>query len=592
MMKGMELNKHFFLLWVLLLSCTQGLFAQSFEARCNSTVVSVGQPFEVSFNLVNAQAKSFKPPSLVGFSQVGTTSSSGTSVVNGRASTIFTTSISLVANREGSFKIGAAEVITKNGKVLRTKPITIKVVPAAQSPMDNLPAQLSGKVFVRTEVSNENPVVGEQVTVDIKIYTMIDIEQIEIIKEPAFDNLFSHYVRSYNGPKSQEVVQGETYTTKVLRRIVVFPSKSGIVMVEPAMVDIGVPVNGGGSMFNPFYQLASYTLKSLPVELNVKSLDGVPAGYSGMVGNFIMMAHVDKNEISSDDVVQLKVRVRGQGDMKQLLAPDLGVNEKYFDQFEPNSNEEIREANGLLGGTKDFDYVLTPKVTGSFEINPRFTYFDIQKRKFVTIDTTIQIKISKGKLNLPTTKELDEQLAARRNATPVIEDKDLLSFKAPQRTAVFQAEKTLFWGSFVFWIFALIPLVGLGGVYYKKSLIEKLEAVPESVRKKQYAGSEASRRLGQAKQHMEKSDAKAFYNEISKALLGFMADKFSIPTIELTKKNVRQKLQEEALSEDKIENLMQILHTCDMALFAGMTGGESMLKVYQDSEELIKLMEA
>jgi len=562
----------------------------SFKAVCKQKEVAVGQRFEVSFRVENAQYRKFSPPSLTGFDILGTTKGSRTVFANGRSSVVNSITYTLSPKRQGTFRIGKAEIITSKGKVLRSKPIKIKVLSASQAPKDNLSRELAGKVFLRTEISNPTPVVGEQVTIDIKVYTQIDIEQLEIVKEPSFESLFSHYVRSYNGPKGQERINGKEYTTKVLRRIVVFPSKSGTVVVEPAMVDIGVPVNGGNSLFNPFYQLATYSIKSTPVELEVQALDGAPAGFSGMVGNFQMQAHVPETNIQSDEVIQLKIRMVGEGDIKQLLPPDLGVNKKYFDQFEPNSKEDIREGGGLLGGIKTFDYVLTPKAIGEFSIQPKFVYFDAKKKKFVTLDTLIPIKITKGKIDLPTTAELDKMQANAYNGEQK-EEAELLTYGEPQKEAVFQQKRQPFLGTLPFWLLALVPFLAMGGAFYYKKQLEQQAAIPVSERKKQNAASEASKRLQAANEQMNTGDAKAFYNEISKALLGFVSDKYNIPTVQLTKDNVKQRLSQQEIAKEKIDNLLAILQTCEMALFAGLSNTDAMQKVYSDSEELIKLME-
>lgn len=562
----------------------------SFKVICNQKEVAVGQRFEVAFQLKNAKERSFTPPSITGFQSLGTSQGYSTSFANGQSNVISTITYTLLAKREGTFKIGTAEVLTTKGDVLRTKPVTIKVVAASKAPKNNLDAAVDGKMFLKTIVNDTTPIVGTQVTVDIKIYTAINIEQIEIRRQPSFKDFFSHHVRSFNAPKEQEVIDGQTYTTMVLRRLVVFPSKSGELIIDPAMVQVAVPVNGDASLFNPFYKLKTYSLSSDPVKLQVRALDGAPAGFSGLVGKFRLLAHVNNNAIKSDDVIQLQLKVEGKGDIKQVLAPNLGVNEKYFDQFAPNSNEELMEINGVLGGSKSFEYVLTPKVVGNFTIQPKFIYFDPQKKKFVTLDTTIQINIKKGKNNLPTITELDAM--DNSNTANAVPTADKLELGPPLATAQFMQMPRPFWGTTLFWILTLLPFLALGGVYYQKNKLDNQAAIPDSVIKQQQAASEASKRLQKAKKLLDNKDAKGFYNEISKALLGFVADKYNISTVELTKNNVKQLLQKQQLGADKIDILLQILQTSEMALFAGMTNEEAMQQVYTDTTALIKIMEA
>ncbi|MBL4648143.1 MAG: protein BatD [Aureispira sp.] len=558
----------------------------SFEAICNSREVLVGNPFEVTFQLKNAKVKKIEPPSFNGLQAQGPNIGQSFSYINGRSSTNESYSYYVVANKPGTYKIGSAKVITHKGKTLKSKPLIVKIV---DRPSTDDNSSLAGRVFLRTELSSTNVVVGEQVTVDIRIYTQVGIEQTEMVKEPAFENMYSHYLRSFANRPEILVVEGSRYHTQIIRRIVVFPSKPGVVVIEPAIIKIGIASNPGGGMFNPF-SLESYTIKSLPVELNVSELGGAVSGFSGAVGNYQMQIHVSKNKITSDDVVELTMRIRGQGDIKQVLTPNIGVDKKYFDQFKPNINEDIREGGGLLGGVKEFQYVLTPKATGTFTVHPKFTYFNSKEKKFITIDTIITIDIAPGKNKLPTKAER----AAAGDAPLVveaIEPEDLIEFKAPLKNAQFtKGKQGFFLGSFLFWVVTILPFLGLiAFLQWKKKQVD-LNNISDWERKRNNAGSEASLRLKVAKMALDQGASKLFFNEISKALLGFVSDKYNIPTVELTKDNVRQKLAAQNLAAEKIDSLVSILQTSEMALFAGLSNNESMGKVYQESTDLIQLL--
>lgn len=558
----------------------------SFEAVCNAREVLVGNPFEVTFQLKNAKVKKIEPPNFNGLEAQGPNIGQSFSYVNGRSSTNESYSYYVVANKPGTYKIGTAKVITNKGKTLKSKPLVVKIV---DRPTTDDNSDLAGKVFLRTELSNTDAVVGEQVTVDIRIYTQVGIEQTEMVKEPTFENMYSHYLRSFADRPEIVVVEGDQYYTQIIRRIVVFPSKPGVIIVEPAIINIGIAANRGGGLFNPF-ALESYTIKSLPVELNVKELGGVASGFSGAVGNYRMQAHVSKNKITSDDVVELTMRIRGQGDIKQVLTPNIGVNKKYFDQFKPNINEDIREGGGLLGGVKEFQYVLTPKATGQFTVNPKFIYFDAKEKKFITIDTTITIDVIPGNSKLPTKAERD---AAGDGSLVVdaIKTENLMDLKAPLKTTQFTKEKQHFFlGSTLFWGFTLLPFIGLLAFLQWKKKQDELGNISDWERKRNNAGSEASMRLQAAKKALDQNDSKLFFNEISKALLGFVSDQYNIPTVELTKDNVRQKLAAQDIAAEKIDSLVSILQTSEMALFAGLSNSESMEKVYQESTHLIQLM--
>ena len=562
----------------------------SFEAICNAQEVLEGNPFEVTFQLNNATIKKFDPPAFNGLQAQGPNVGQSISYINGSSSSSQTYTYYVVANKPGTYKINPATVITGAGKALRTKPITVKVLKASSQPQNDNNAALAGKVFLRTELSNTDAVVGEQITVDIRIYTQIGIEQTELIKEPTFENVFSHYLSSFNDQAKIVVIEGEQYITQILRRIVVFPSKAGTIVVEPAIVDIGVASNKGRSLFNPFY-LEKHTLKTLPVELNVKDLGGAATGFTGAVGAYTMQAHVENNNLTADDVVEITLQIRGKGDIKQVAPPSLGTNAKYFDQFDPNINEDIREGGGFLGGFKEFQYVLTPKATGSFTVTPTFTFFDPQKKRFVTIDTTINITIAKGNNSLPTKEEVDANKTVKETVKDA-EQENLLSFNAPVTAAqLVPRQQSPFLGSILFWFLAILPFIGLLGFTKWHEQQTAKANIPVAEHKRNNAQSQAAIRLQQAKAYLDQKDATSFYKEIANALLGFVSDKYNIPNVELTKDNVRQQLAQKQLSAEKIDSLVNILQTAEMAVFAGMADNASMEKIYQESTALIQVME-
>lgn len=556
----------------------------SFEAICNAEEVLIGNPFEVSFQLRNAEIKRLEPPSFNGFQAQGPSTSQSISYINGRSSSQQSYSYYLLTNKPGTYKIGSATVITKDGKSFKSEPITVKVVEKSSSANGS---GLGNKVFLRVELSNSEAVVGEQVMVDIRIYTQVGIEHTELLKEPVFENMYSYYLRNFEDKAKVVVVNGQQYITQILRRIVVFPSKSGTINIDPAIIEIGVSSTQGHGLFNPF-SVVSYTLQSPETKLNVRDLDSAPNDYAGVVGKYTMMAHANKNTITSDNVLELTIRVQGEGDIKQVPPPSLGIDKKYFEEFKPTINEEVREGFGLLGGLKEFQYVLTPRATGDFAIQPKFVYFDSHQKRFVTIDTTIFIKVTKGSIPLPTKAERD----AMKEEIVIDEQEENeekpLEFNAPLTTAQFVSKNASpFLGSIVFWILSVLPFCALGVFFVWKKKEEEKENIPAPERKRNNASSEAAIRLQNAKKELEQGRSKEFYSEISKALLGFVSDKFNIPLVDLTKENMRQKLIAQNIDNQKIDTLVSILQNCEMAVFAGLTTNSSMEKVYHETTALL-----
>jgi hypothetical protein len=556
----------------------------SFEASSSTRETITGEPFEVSFRLTDARARKFDPPIFNGLEVQGPSQSSSYASINGITTISEVYSYYVVAQKPGTYYIESAKVITQKGESYRSQPLTIKVKQAKRSPNP-----LEGKAFVRAIVNKEKAVVGEQVTLDYKIYTQVRVEQQQLLNYPSFDNAYVYDLSNYIADGEIVKVNGKEYYSRSLRRTAIFPSESGKIIIEPIGIAIGVPAERAGP-FSP-YRLRQYKLYSDSVVIDVRQLDGSPAGFDGAIGQYQLQAHLNKSTINSDEVVQLSIRVQGTGNIKNVLPPKLQINERYFDKFAPTVDEKLLVVQGLQGGIKTFEYVFTPKALGEFTIRPRLVYFDGELKRFVKLDTTLQIVVQQGSLALPTKAERDTAqsaaaIVAAENAAQA------LQYQAPvPLKSLHPKTKPAFWGSALFWLLLFLPVLVALGIWYYQYRTEQQNNQPLAERRQQQAGQEASRRLQKAKQALQQQEATTFYKEISKALLGFVSDRYQLSTIELTKQNVQQQLEQQQVEASKIQQLLAILATSDRALFAGLADTASMKKIHQDSIDLIEALQ-
>lgn len=556
----------------------------SFEASSSTRETITGEPFEISFRLTNARARKFDAPIFNGLEVQGPNQSSSYASINGITTISEVYSYYIVAQKPGTYHIGAATIITSKGKSLRSQPITIKVKQAKQTTNP-----LQGKVFVRAEVNKNKAVVGEQITLDYRIYTQVRIEQQQLLNYPSFDQAYVYDLNDYNADGQILKIDGEEYYSRSLRRTAIFPSESGRIIIEPIGIAIGVLAERAGP-FSP-YRLRQYKLYSDSVVIDVRQLDGAPVGFNGAIGQYNMQAHLNKATITSDEVVQLTLRVQGTGNIKNVLPPKLHLNELYFDSFAPTVDEQLVTINQLQGGVKTFEYILTPKALGEFTLRPQFVYFDGEKRRFVDLDTTLNIIVKKGNAPLPTKAERDTAqsaaaIVAAENATEV------LQYKAPTALqSLYTSPVKPFWGSFLFWSLFLLPILLLIVFIYYQQQLEQKANQSLADRRRQTAGQTASDRLQQAQKALKAEQPTAFYKEISKALLGFVSDRYQLSTVELTKQNVQQQLEEQQVDPAKIQQLLAILTTSERALFAGLADTNSMEKIQQESQTLIEQLQ-
>ena len=316
------------------------------------------------------------------------------------------------------------------------------------------------------------------------------------------------------------------------------------------------------------------------MEINVKSLpQPIPPTFSGAVGKYAMNSYIDKNNITTDDAVGVKLTIQGNGDIKRLQPPNLDFP-SVFEVYEPKVLDEIsQETGGILKGQKTMEYLALPKQAGNYQIKPAFTYFDTDSAKFITlVPNLFRINVRPGK-GVP---------ASQAIAAPNIANKDIRYIKT---ATSFSSKSTPFPKTGLFYGLLILPFLVLGGAFAYKQILAKNGNVDLILLKRNRAEKVAKKRLATAEGLMKANKSRAFYDEVSRALLGYVCDKLNIPLSELTKDNVSQKLQSLKVQEQHITDYMSIIKITEMALFAGMDNPASMQDTYHKSIKVISEIE-
>jgi hypothetical protein len=547
----------------------------TFEATTDARRVLENSYFEVTFTLSNAQGGQFSPPSFEDFLVVsGPSQAVSTSMINGQVSRTQAYSYTLKPRRTGTFTIGSASIKVSR-TTLRTKPLTIEVVKGRKGDPG-----AEEQVFIRAEPSTETAYVGQQILLDYKLYTTLDVESFNILEESGYQGFFVQDVRRFNGRVMREVINGVQYTTKVLKRIALFPQQTGQLTIEPMNVQLGVVKEGAKRSRSFFFtpEVRPYPAATETVNIEVLPLPaGAPESFTGAVGDYQIRPDLSSKTATTDDALTFILTVRGSGDIKRVEAPALDLPEG-FEVYEPKAVEETNlELNASIEGKKVFEYLLLPKVPGDYEFTPKFTYFSPDSAKYVTLaDQSFSIYVKQG-TGQPgrATASLNET----EDIGPLMLSPGLTQTRAP------------FLGSALFWGLLAAPLLLFGGLLGWRRHRARQDDIDPSERRMQAARGVAQERLSLAKSHLKAGDSRAFYDEVSKAILGYVGDKLQIPRSSMSKSSLRQRLQELDLDESLIETVMSIVQDCEMALFAGQADAGKMETVYERATQAIAGME-
>ena len=601
----------------LVLSC-MATFAQevSFTASASKANSFVGDQIQVTFTL-NANGNRFQPPTLNDFNiLMGPNQSTSMQFTNGSMSQSLSFSYFLQPKSEGTFKVGPAS-IEANGKRIQSNVLTIVVGKGGgggQAQQKNatqgggasneeaLGKQVSDNLFLKVNVDKTTVYQGEGILATYKLYTRIDILDYAAAA-PVYNGFWSQDMEMpKNVELHKETIDGVQYQAAEIKKVVLFPQRSGLLTLEPMTAEflarVQVKHKRGRDPFDifndpffndPFFgsghQDVKQKIKSNTVKINVKPLpENAPADYGGAVGKFTMETVLDKSETKTNEPVSLKIKVSGKGNLKLISPPKLSFPND-IESFDPKSTDNITVSVAGVSGSKTVEYLLIPRHSGEYKIDPvTFSYFDLDKKTYVTISSPqFKLRVEKG----------NETEASSSNGAVDKQDvqllgKDIRYIKTDNHTL--RKKGATFYGSPLFVTLVVAPFLLLLGLFVYRRKLEEMNSNASLVKSRK-ATRVAQKRLSSANKFLTEKNKSKFYEEVSRALWGYISDKVTIPVALLSKENVIEKLQQRQVSQPTILALTDTIEHCDFARFAPPTGNEEMQKTYTSTIGLITKLE-
>lgn len=547
-----------------------------FQATTDARQVFVKNYLEVTFTLQNAEGVNFRPPTFGGARVVnGPARSMRSTIINGVSSSEASYSYTLQPQTKGTLRIGSATIVA-NGITLKSNPIEVEVLEADAEPTDG-----TEPIFARAIPDVIKAYPGQQILLDYKIFTSVNVETYNLIEEPYYADSYAVPLRHFTSRSQREIIQGREYTTGVVRRVALFPQKAGTLKLGPLKLQAGIakPNPGGRGTF--FDRRMEYTfLETPPVEFEILTLpDLAPHSFSGAVGDFTMTSSVSRDKLTTDDALSIRMIVRGDGDIKRVQVPELNLPTDSFDVYQPKVlSENSIEQGGKIHGEKTIEYLVIPKFPGQYIIAPAFSWFEPDSAKFQTaVAGPFKLEVRQGS-------------GARTEPDPVppVAGTALQPIRTSskwQKPGKFLLSKPLYWASLLF------PFGLLGLAVLLKRQQKQNANVDPALLKKQNATRMAEAHLATAAKHLEADNGRAFYEAVSNAFLGYISDKLEVERAQLSKNNVRQRLEQLQVPESATEDFIQILTACDMAIFGRQENPANMDDHYRKAVQVIASIE-
>ena len=582
----------------------------SFVASAPDVVV-VGDQFRLSYTVTTQKVKDFRAPSIKGFDVLmgpSRSEQSCTQIVNGSVSS--TSSITftyiLMANTAGEFTVPGASIVA-DGNQMISNSVKIKVLPQDQNhnssrrnndnsssiqPSSN--ASVSNQdLFITATASKTNVYEQEAFVLTYKIYTRESNLQLNNAKLPDFKGFHSQEIEmTTNARWTPEHYKGRNYYTTVYRQFVLFPQQSGKLFIEPAQFQMTVnkPVQSADP-FDAFFNGGNNVIEikkpitTPKIAINVNPLPaGKPTNFLGGVGEFNISSSINSKELKTNDAITIKLVISGTGNLKLISNPEIKFPDD-FEVYDPKVDNQVRLTKEGLTGNKVIEYLAIPRHAGTYKIpGVSFSYFDIRSKSYKTLNTEdYVINVEKGAGNA------DQVIANFTNKEDLkVLGEDIRYIK--QNEVTFQPKGSFFYGSMSYWLFYIIPALAfiLFFIIYRKQAAENANVAKMRTKK---ANKVAIKRMKLAGKLLSENKKDAFYDEVLKALWGYISDKLNIPVSRLSKDNIEEKLRNHGVSEELIKEFLNALNDCEFARFAPGDENQAMDKVYSSSIEVISKME-
>lgn len=580
-----------------------------FVAEAADVVVS-GDQVRLVFTVNSQDIKDFRAPSIKGFDVLmgpSRSQQSSIQIINGKRTSNSSTAFTyiLLAGNPGTYTIPAASVEV-NGEKVFSNAISIKVLPQDQTSgnsgnngggsASSSRSQAAGSrisandLFITATASKTTVHEQEAILLTYKVYTVVNLRQL-YGKMP---DLKGFHTQEVELPQQKtftlEHYKGRNYNTTVWSQYVLFPQQTGKLEI-PSITFDGVVAQQtiSDDPFDAFFNGGGYVevkkkITTPKVVINVQLLPAKPAGFSGAVGEFKLASSINATDVKANDAVTIKLTLSGTGNMKLIGTPEVKFPQD-FEIYDPKVTDDYKLTNSGLTGTKTFEYLAIPRHAGNFTIPAiEFTYFDLKSNSYKTLKTeAYNLKVAKGQGNA------DQVISDFTNKESVkMLGKDIRFIKLGDSSL--RPKGDFFFGTVGYYLCYLIPLLlfVVFAVIYRQKALENANVAKVKTKK---ANKVATRRMKLAGKLLAENKKNEFYDEVLKALWGYISDKLSIPVSQLSKDNIEAELTNYGVQEALIAEFIGVLNECEYARYAPGNENEAMDKVYSASVEVISKME-
>ena len=519
--------------------------------------VAVGEQFRLTYTVNTQNASDFRagdiPDELEVLIGPNRSMQSSYQMINGHtsSSSSITYTYIVCATKNGSFTIPPAHV-SVGGKTIASNSLNIKVSGSPQASAGGSPrhqrqdeqgeirdagSQISGSdLFIKVSANKKRVYEQEPVLLTYKVYTLVGLTSLR----GDMPDLKSFYTQEVSLPTQKsfsiETFNGRPYRTTTWSQYVMFPQMTGKLQI-PSITFEGIVVQQNRNIdpFEAFFNGGSGYVEvkkkivAPGIDIQVDPLPERPAGFSGGVGHFSVSASLNKTETKANDPVSLRITVSGTGNLKLVKQPQIELP-KDFDKYEPKITDKTKLTSAGIEGSMIYDILIVPRHQGHYELPPvSLTYFDTTANVYKTVTSEpLTLDVAKG-----SGPGAMSDYSGQQDLQELSRDIRYIKTGDVRQRGM----EEFFFGSVSYWMtLAIMVLVFISlFVIFRQRAIENANITKRRAGK---ANKVATKRLKKASKLMADNKPGEFYDEVLRALWGYVGDKLNIPVEQLSHDNI------------------------------------------------------
>lgn len=558
----------------------------SFELQLSKERLGVNERLRVEFTM-NMDGDNFIPPDFEGFRVLmGPSQSISSSWVNGVRSYSKTYGYVLAPLEKGTFTIGQASIVI-SGNTYKTIPKKVTITEAVDQPggpssLDDVADQ---NLHLVAEVSKTDPYLNEPISVVYKLYfsSSVGVSNFRPLDNPKYNNFWSQEIPFSKYSIENGLFEGQPYRYVVLKRVVLYPQKEGVLEIEPLALEVSleVPTERRNFFGERIYANTNKAVSAGKRTIQVRPLPaaGRPADFTGAVGTFDFKVEASRDALNASESMQATVSVAGKGNLKLFQLPKL-VLPSSLEVYDPEFTEDIRTTlNGMQGSVSE-SYTIVPSFQGNYPIPEiSFSYFNPETERYESLRSKeITIHVQGG----PTADKSDDPTP--ESPKSVVRTSDQFYF-IKLKADLIATDTRPFFGSrrHFIWLLGPLGLIPLFILFRRKR--EKRERDVEGLKMKR-ANRLARRYLSRARKVLGEKDA--FYVALEKALHNYLKAQLKLETSEFSKDKIRELLGQRGAAEASVSGFTELLENCEMARYSPF----SRVQMQQDYEKASQVITA